>query len=83
MGIFPCPTVTVILMGWGLPSESTAEKALQQTELPVITTETCQRRHGFADVQGENRSLPVTDSMLCAGFLEGGTGGCYLDSGTF
>ena len=56
-------------------------KPLQQTELPVITTETCQRRHGFIDVMGGNLSFAVTDSMLCTGFVEGGTGGCFYDSG--
>ena len=75
--------VTAILMGWGLTSESTAKKELQKAELPVITTEACQRRHGHVFYGGRNNSEAVTDSMLCTGFLEGGTGGCYYYSGMF
>ena len=57
-------------------------KVLQQVELPVITTETCQVRHRYIDHKNGNYSNSITDSMMCTGFVEGGRGGCYFDSGT-
>ena len=75
-------------MGWGLTGIVKARqgaelnpKVLQQVEVPVITTETCQVRHGLVVEGKRNVSTSVTDSMLCTGFLEGGKGGCNFDSG--
>ena len=80
-----CPTALAILMGWGFLKDFNRDefvpKVLQQVELPMITTETCQVRHGYVDHKNGNYSTSVTDSMLCTGFLEGGKGGCYFDSG--
>ena len=71
------------ITGWGLANTSLGSrpKVLQEQDLPVVTTETCQRRMGFVSFFGKNYSLPVTESMFCMGSLTGGTGGCGHDSG--
>ena len=71
------------LTGWGFTDNSVGSrpKVLQEVDLPVITTATCQLRMGFVNFFGNNYSLAVTDSMFCVGSVTGGTGGCNHDSG--
>ena len=72
------------LIGWGRTNDSVTSlaKVLQEVDLPVVTTPTCQLRTGFTNFFGNNYSLPVTESMMCVGFFDGGgQGGCYHDSG--
>lgn len=69
--------------GWGLTNTSLGSrpKVLQEVDVPVITTATCQLKHGFVSFYERNNSLPVTDSMFCVGFPNGGKGSCLFDSG--
>ena len=73
----------VTVIGWGNINATGFERptALQETEMPLITTDTCQRAHGLILQYGQNVSLAVTDNMLCAGLSAGGTGACVGDSG--
>ena len=80
-------TVLVIAIGWANIKLEGAElpKKLQQSEMPVITTDTftvtCYRAHGVILQYGQEISYAVTDNMLCAGFAGGGTGACGGDLG--
>ncbi|XP_047217908.1 trypsin-2-like [Girardinichthys multiradiatus] len=61
-----------LVSGWGNTMSSTADKnRLQCLEIPVISNQDC------------NNSYPgmITDSMFCAGYLEGGKDSCQGDSG--
>ena len=78
--VFP---VVGTLMGWGSTSVTGIKfpEELQETQVPLVTTETCQRAHGLVEYPvGRNSSVPVTEYMLCSG-QEGGTGACVADSG--
>ncbi|XP_047657794.1 trypsin-2-like [Tachysurus fulvidraco] len=58
--------------GWGNTMSSTADSnKLQCLEVPIISDKDC------------NNSYPgmITDSMFCAGYLEGGKDSCQGDSG--
>lgn len=58
--------------GWGNTMSSTADKnKLQCLDIPIISTVDC------------NNSYPgmITDTMFCAGYLEGGKDSCQGDSG--
>ncbi|XP_051550510.1 trypsin-2-like [Myxocyprinus asiaticus] len=59
--------------GWGLTNISTGDvpDKLQCLEVPTVSDRDC------------NNSYPgfITESMFCAGYLEGGKGVCYGDSG--
>ena len=74
-------------MGWGLTVNQGAELAreLQELEVPIVTLETCQRTFGWHEIRGpngtrENDSRVVTETMICAGGLDG-SGTCLSDSG--
>ncbi|KAK2864116.1 hypothetical protein Q7C36_003270 [Tachysurus vachellii] len=59
-----------IVSGWG-NTMSSSDNKLQCLEVPIISDKDC------------NNSYPgmITDSMFCAGFLEGGKDSCQGDSG--
>ncbi|HHB92979.1 MAG TPA: serine protease [Thioploca sp.] len=62
------------VMGWGqtiVNNTSSFSDTLQYTSLPIVSNEICNRSYND----------DVTDSMLCAGFKQGGTDGCNGDSG--
>ena len=72
------------ITGWGLANTSLGSrpKVLQEVDVPVVTTATCHLRMGFVNFYSKTFSLPVTDSMFCAGFFDGGgKGSCNFDSG--
>ena len=61
--------------GWGYSRNQTfpypPSRPLQEIELPLITTETCQRKIPYAQ---------ITDDILCANRV-GGAGICFGDAG--
>ncbi|MEQ1636925.1 MAG: serine protease [Methylococcales bacterium] len=61
-----------IALGWGNLSafNKTFPDYLQQVELPIISNDDCKKRQ-----------TSVRDTMLCAGFAEGGKDTCEGDSG--
>ncbi|KAL3479647.1 trypsin-like cysteine/serine peptidase domain-containing protein [Aspergillus californicus] len=63
------------LTGWGYTKEMGQQLSpvLQTVTIPVINQEKC--------VQAYRDTKPVTGSMFCAGYLEGGTDSCQGDSG--
>ncbi|MEA3307339.1 MAG: serine protease, partial [Elusimicrobiota bacterium] len=64
--------VNFITAGWGTLSEGgSVSNALMKVEVPFVSQEQCSK-----DYPGW-----VTDSMLCAGFEEGGKDACQGDSG--
>ena len=79
------------VMGWGVINESRNAtvkhpRELQELEVPLVTLETCQRAYGVFEIQHcptcpvVNDTIVVTDSMICAGGLDG-AGTCNGDSG--
>ena len=78
-------------MGWGLINQSPNAtmpfpRELQELEVPLVTLETCQRAYGVFEIQHcstcpvVNETIVVTESMICAGGLDG-AGVCNGDSG--
>lgn len=68
-------TVTgdVVVSGWGTTSEGGgAADKLRKVTVPVITDDECRDAYGQQD---------VFDSMICAGFPNGGKDSCQGDSG--
>jgi len=65
-----------IAIGWGnLTTETNSPVAdiLQEVELPLVSNETCQTAY--------INDYEIIDSMLCAGYAEGGKDTCFNDSG--
>lgn len=61
--------------GWGYTSTNNDETdILQQVDLPIYDQEECAQAH-------LEEQLLVLDTMLCAGYPEGGRDSCYGDSG--
>uniref|UniRef100_A0AAR5Q4F9 Peptidase S1 domain-containing protein n=1 Tax=Dendroctonus ponderosae TaxID=77166 RepID=A0AAR5Q4F9_DENPD len=62
-----------VATGWGQidPDETTLPDILQYVELPVITTQACQRYYGQL----------ITARMFCAGYQEGGKDTCLVSRG--
>ena len=64
-----------IVVGWGLTAEGLrASNAQRRVTLQVISNQTC---NGLASYPGV-----VSDTMLCAGFAEGGRSSCIGDGGS-
>ena len=62
------------VFGWGQTDSSNSNSysdTLQYTSIPIVSNKVCNQ--SYTD--------DVTDSMLCAGFENGGTDGCNGDSG--
>lgn len=65
---------TAYVTGWGWTvGGGSASNLLMEAALPVVDTATCEAAGTL--------SLPVTDAMLCAGYVAGTKGGCHGDSG--
>jgi secreted trypsin-like serine protease len=65
-----------VVMGWGTTStyQDNYPLMLQQTTVPITSTALC---NGVYAYNGK-----ITDSMVCAGFPQGGTDACTGDSGS-
>jgi secreted trypsin-like serine protease len=65
------------VMGWGATGNSgtnpTFPESLQQAAVPIVSNEQCNAPSSY---NGD-----VKDTMLCAGFADGGTDACVGDSG--
>ncbi|XP_076593455.1 chymotrypsinogen A-like [Chaetodon auriga] len=59
-----------VTTGWGMTGESLSARYLQQTALPVISSDQCKRFWGYTR---------ITDAMICAG--ASGVSSCQGDSG--
>ena len=74
-------------LGWGKSKNQDVglPRELQELEVPIVTLETCQRTYGWLEIRGPNKtrlndSRVVTETMICAGGLDG-AGTCTYDSG--
>jgi len=66
-------SVDIIVSGWGTTSQGgSLPNILQWVQLPIVSDETCRMNYA-----GET----ILDSMLCAGFPQGGRDSCQGDSG--
>uniref|UniRef100_A0AAR2L6Q2 trypsin n=1 Tax=Pygocentrus nattereri TaxID=42514 RepID=A0AAR2L6Q2_PYGNA len=69
-----CPSAGTICLvsGWGNTMSSTADRnKLQCLEIPILSNADCQNSYPGM----------ITDTMFCAGYLEGGKDSCQGDSG--
>jgi secreted trypsin-like serine protease len=71
--IFP-PGMLTTAIGWGSlnPAGTIYPDDLQQVDLPIVSNMTCQEAFPV---------FPIFDTMLCAGFPQGGKDTCVGDSG--
>lgn len=72
--------VTGTILGWGATTSSGRRYSdiLRQVQVPIVSNATCD------EVFAAHRSYTdgtITDTMLCAGYLEGGRDACLGDSG--
>ncbi|KAB7496868.1 Trypsin-1, partial [Armadillidium nasatum] len=66
-------TGNCVVTGWGrLRFRGPLPDTLQKVSLPVVSDEICRNSYG--------KNL-IKDSMICAGYSEGGKGACHGDSG--
>ncbi|XP_038540493.1 transmembrane protease serine 11B-like protein isoform X1 [Canis lupus familiaris] len=71
--VFP-PGEGVVVTGWGAFSyNGKYPEVLQKAPVKIIDTNTCNAREGYDGL--------VSDTMLCAGYLEGNKDACQGDSG--
>lgn len=63
-----------VVMGWGVTEDGYGATTLKQAELPVVDQETCATRYA-------KQGYVLIDSMLCAGYQDGGIDACAGDSG--
>ncbi|XP_071545671.1 trypsin-1-like [Panulirus ornatus] len=62
-----------VVSGWGTTSEGgSSPNTLMKVSVPIVTDEECRNAYGESAIE---------DSMLCAGFPEGGKDSCQGDSG--
>jgi secreted trypsin-like serine protease len=67
-------TNTGVVMGWGVTEEGYGAVQLKQAELPIVAQQICSALYAKQGYQ-------VGDSMLCAGYQDGGIDACSGDSG--
>ena len=69
--------------GWGVPkygeNPPNPPDDLHSADVPFISNERCKEKSYLTRQLHENRAL--TESMLCAGHVEGGVDACQMDSG--
>jgi len=66
---------TAVVTGWGSTNPDGWEKYpadLQEVYIPIVSNQLCQNAYKLDD---------VTETMICAGYAEGGKDACYGDSG--
>ncbi|XP_066964773.1 trypsin-1-like [Macrobrachium rosenbergii] len=67
------PGTVCTTTGWGTTSEGgSLPDKLRKVDVPVVADESCRESYGASD---------IVDSMLCAGYPEGGKDTCQGDSG--
>jgi|YNPMSStandDraft_1061717.scaffolds.fasta_scaffold12080_3 trypsin len=67
--------VVYTVAGWGTTSEGgSISNTLLKVDVPFVSKDACQKAYS------ENK-IAITDSMLCAGYPEGGKDSCQGDSG--
>ncbi|KAK9747224.1 Trypsin [Popillia japonica] len=66
--------VVALVSGWGLikPKNRNAADLLQGAEVPIIDTDDCKEMYS---------DYTITNTMICAGYEEGGIDACQGDSG--
>lgn len=65
---------TGVVMGWGVTEDGYGAVQLKQAELPIVAQQICTALYAKQGYQ-------VGDSMLCAGYQNGGIDACSGDSG--
>jgi len=71
--------MTSTIIGWGNLSSTVIDypETLQQVSVPIVSNEECNEAYN----QHPLYNNAITDTMVCAGYLEGGKDSCYGDSG--
>jgi secreted trypsin-like serine protease len=76
------PGTLATILGWGVTFPRTRDvesdpsskpRALQQAEVPIVSNKVCNAPQSYDDT--------ILDTMLCAGFPQGGVDACQADSG--
>lgn len=79
------PHIAAAVIGWGAQNDPDSDPfvgpnyadALRETTVPIVSNEICGEAYdAYYGVSGV-----ITESMVCAGFREGGKDACYGDSG--
>ncbi|MEN8175353.1 MAG: serine protease [Pseudomonadota bacterium] len=76
VGASPPAGTPGIVVGWGWTDPDvprSISEDLQEVELPVVSNEACREVDAYSGI--------LRDTMLCAGFLNGGKDACLGDSG--
>lgn len=75
LNVTPVSKLHAWVSGWGMKHQNDFQipKVLQKVELPLVSQEECNKP---ASYDGS-----IKDSMLCAGFKQGGKDSCQCDSG--
>ncbi len=70
---------TATVIGWGNMSATSSNypDVLQQVEVPVVTNDECNENYSVLPWYDN----PITDTMVCAGYDQGGKDSCQGDSG--
>lgn len=63
--------IVATVMGWGTTEEGDLSDVLMEVDVPLVTFDTCMEAY----------PNDLTDSMICAGYKEGGKDSCQGDSG--
>lgn len=75
----PSPGSWCEVSGWGAVDPENSDvlsPTLKATSVPVLSLDTCRKKEIYG-----GRQQQILDSMLCAGYLKGGTDSCGGDSG--
>ena len=67
---------TATVTGWGIVESGMRPASLQEVDVKIIDNDLCQKW-----LSGIDRRLEVRDTMMCAGFEDGGKDSCQGDSG--
>lgn len=68
------PMQQAMVVGWGVTEDGAGADVLQRAQVPMVSTTACQK---FYAAYG----ITLEETMLCAGYEEGGVDACTGDSG--